>query len=108
MVKRLTLGFGSGHELTACGFEPGLRRCPGSSEAAARSLLWILRLGILRKRSGAPHLLQRKLGHWENVVPCRPRSHPTLGRLVLGDNTFPRLSAEPYVGLELTNGEIMT
>ena len=33
-VKRLTLGFGSGHDLTVCGFEPRVGLCADSSEPA--------------------------------------------------------------------------
>ena len=37
-VKRLTLGFGSGHDLTICGIEPCVRLCTDSSEPAWDSL----------------------------------------------------------------------
>ena len=33
-VKRLTLGFGSGHDLTVCGIKPHLRLCADSAEPA--------------------------------------------------------------------------
>ena len=38
LVKRQTLGFGSGHDLTICEFEPLVGLCPGSVEPAWDSL----------------------------------------------------------------------
>ena len=37
-VKGLTLGFGSAHDLTVCGFEPCVRFCDGGTEPAWASL----------------------------------------------------------------------
>ena len=37
-VKRLTLNFGSGHDLTVCGFEPRVGLCADSVEPAWDSL----------------------------------------------------------------------
>ena len=37
-VKRLSLGFGSGHDLTVREFEPGVRLCDDSAEPAWDSL----------------------------------------------------------------------
>ena len=38
LVKRLTLGFGSVHNLTVCGFEPHIGLCTDSVEPAQESL----------------------------------------------------------------------
>ena len=45
-VKRLTLGFGSGHDLTVCEFEPHVRLCADSSEPAWDSLSLSLSLSL--------------------------------------------------------------
>ena len=37
-VGRLTLDFGSGHDLTVCGFEPHIELCADSAEPASDSL----------------------------------------------------------------------
>ena len=37
-VKHLTLGFGSGHNLMVCGFEPRIRLCVDGAEPAWNSL----------------------------------------------------------------------
>ena len=47
LVKRLTLGFGSGHDLTVCGFEPRVGLCAGSVEPAWDSLSPPLSLSAL-------------------------------------------------------------
>ena len=38
LVKRPTLGFSSGHDLTACEFEPHIGLCTDSTEPASSSL----------------------------------------------------------------------
>ena len=38
LVNRLTFDFGSGHNLTVCGFEPCIRLCSNSAEPAWDSL----------------------------------------------------------------------
>ena len=47
-VKRLTLGFGSGHDLTIGGFEPRVGLHADSSALIAWSLLGILSLPLCR------------------------------------------------------------
>ena len=37
-VKHLTFDFGSGHDVTVCGFKPHIRLCAGSAEPAWDSL----------------------------------------------------------------------
>ena len=51
-VKRLTPGFGAGHDLTLRGIEPHVRTLPGSAEPAWDSLSPSL---------SAPSLLERAL-----------------------------------------------
>ena len=38
LVKRLTLGFGSGYDLMVCEFKPHVRLCTDSKESAWKSL----------------------------------------------------------------------
>ena len=38
LVKCLTLGFGSGPDLTVCGFKPGIELCADSEDTAWDSL----------------------------------------------------------------------
>ena len=55
-VKRPTLGFGSGHDLTARGFEPRIGLCAGGVEPAwdSLSLSLSLSLPLSHQRSLSP------------------------------------------------------
>ena len=55
LLKRSTLDFGSGHDLSVCGFEPHIRLCADSAESAWDSLspsaLPPLKINKLKKNS---------------------------------------------------------
>ena len=59
-VKRPTLGFGSVHDLTVCGFEPCIGLCADSVEPAWDSLSLLLSLPLLCSHSLSLSLSQNK------------------------------------------------